>query len=186
MKKPSVLWWNQEFDRNESRKQQKSEMNLVKKNNHLEQIKQIPEKIDPQIHGVHLEPCYKRYWCLVLIEIKLKTIIQIKETSSHVRCVESNSTIPENDWRWTIFTKVNIQNSGFSHSFLKAIPWILNVFPKIYMKLKWNPLWISRWIFISLRFPNILKSLHPCISNILNYSRIEKSSGILPNALKVH
>ena len=34
---------------------------LGAKNNHLEQIKQIPEKIDPELHGVHLEPCYKRY-----------------------------------------------------------------------------------------------------------------------------
>ena len=32
-----------------------------KKNNHLEQIKQIPEKIDPELHGVHLEPCCKSY-----------------------------------------------------------------------------------------------------------------------------
>ena len=31
------------------------------KNNHLEQIKQISEKIDPELHVVHLEPCYKRY-----------------------------------------------------------------------------------------------------------------------------
>ena len=28
-------------------------------NNHLEQIKQIPETIDPELRAVHLEPCYK-------------------------------------------------------------------------------------------------------------------------------
>ena len=42
----------------EARKKQNE---LGGKNNHLEQIKQIPEKIDPELHGVHLEPCYKRY-----------------------------------------------------------------------------------------------------------------------------
>ena len=93
---------------------------LCGKNNHLEQIKQIPEKIDPELHGVHLEPCYKRYWCLVLMEIKLKTIIQIKEMSSHVRCVESNSTIPENDWRWAIFTKVNNSKLWIFAQFFKS------------------------------------------------------------------
>ena len=30
------------------------------KNNHFEQITQIAEKIDRELHGVHLEPCYKR------------------------------------------------------------------------------------------------------------------------------
>ena len=29
------------------------------KTNHLEQIKQIPETIDPELRAVHLEPCYK-------------------------------------------------------------------------------------------------------------------------------
>ena len=65
------------------------------KNNHLEQITHIPEKIDSELHGVVLRPCYKRYWCLVLMEIMLKTIIQLKEMCSHVRWVESNSTLPE-------------------------------------------------------------------------------------------
>ena len=34
---------------------------LGAKNNNLEQIKQVPEKINTELHGVDLEPCYKRY-----------------------------------------------------------------------------------------------------------------------------
>ena len=34
---------------------------LGAKNNHLEQIKHVPEKINPELHGVDPEPCYKRY-----------------------------------------------------------------------------------------------------------------------------
>ena len=30
-------------------------------NEHKEQIIQIPDEINPELHGIHLEPCYKRY-----------------------------------------------------------------------------------------------------------------------------
>jgi len=30
-------------------------------NLHHDQVCQIPDLVDPEIHGIHLEPCYKRY-----------------------------------------------------------------------------------------------------------------------------
>ena len=33
---------------------------LCGQNNHLKQISQIPDEIDLELHGVHLDPCYKR------------------------------------------------------------------------------------------------------------------------------
>ena len=38
----------------------KKRTELGGQNNHLEQITQIPENVDPNLHGVHLDPCYKR------------------------------------------------------------------------------------------------------------------------------
>ena len=32
------------------------------RNSHADQIKQIPNEIDLELHGVHLEPCFKRYF----------------------------------------------------------------------------------------------------------------------------
>ena len=32
------------------------------RNSHANQIKQIPNEIDLELHGVHLEPCFKRYF----------------------------------------------------------------------------------------------------------------------------
>ena len=50
----------------EEAKQKKNELGGV--NQHQEQIQQIPEKIDVLSHGVHLDPCYKRY-CLYLLDL---------------------------------------------------------------------------------------------------------------------
>ena len=37
-------------------------------NNHLDQCQQIPEEFCLLQHGVHLEPCYKRYDCFFFIQ----------------------------------------------------------------------------------------------------------------------
>jgi len=35
-------------------------INVGGKNEHRDQIKQIPDEINEELHGIHLEPCYKR------------------------------------------------------------------------------------------------------------------------------
>ncbi len=35
-------------------------INVGGKNDYKEQIRQISNEIDEEIHGIHLEPCYKR------------------------------------------------------------------------------------------------------------------------------
>ena len=35
------------------------------KNAHREQTALIPEHIDPNIHGIHMEPCYKKFTLII-------------------------------------------------------------------------------------------------------------------------
>ena len=43
----------------------------IGKNPHTEQAAAIPEHVDPEIHCIHMEPCYKKY-TLIISQVKRK------------------------------------------------------------------------------------------------------------------
>ena len=47
------------------RKEKQKRKEIGGTHGHDEQCGKIPDQINFELHGVHLEPCYKRYLCLI-------------------------------------------------------------------------------------------------------------------------
>ena len=71
---------------------------------HLDQILQIPEIINKEIHGIHLEPCYKRYVNHYICDCNLQ-----------------NNTLKL--LGFLVFGN-NVKFSGFIIIFVKALSWV--------------------------------------------------------------
>ena len=68
---------------------------------HKEQCDLVPDSIDPEIHGIHMEPCYKKFTLIIAQERKIKksSPAEIAKTSlkrTHLRGDSNTSSKKSN------------------------------------------------------------------------------------------
>ena len=65
---------------------------------HKEQCDSIPEKIDPEKHGIHLNPCYKKF-TLIISQSKHSEEKPSRRTSCRSKSDDSINSIAQHYWQ---------------------------------------------------------------------------------------